>query len=229
MSHSSPVASPSSNFQLIINNALDSYKKRTKNDLLSHPLAVQLQSSKSPCEILAVLQEQVQGLDRFQRSDERWTRWLGPTVNVLYSLSATLGEGVGLVRPMADRVRDLHSHIYLADIFTSKGDICRHRRPSFSVYQFITPSHGLVNCNAYTSQAAKDVRASQDTLIDVFERIEMFFRRLEIYTEVPATTEMMDIIAQIMVEVFSILGMATKEIKQGRMSKYFPYKYDIGD
>jgi hypothetical protein len=32
--------------------------------------------------------------------------------------------------------------------------------------------------------------------------------------------EMMDIIVKIMVEVISILGIATKEIKQGRMSKY---------
>jgi len=68
--------------------------------------------------------------------------------------------------------------------------------------------------------AAKDVRASQDTLIDVFERIEMFFRRLETYTQVPPTTEMMDIIVQIVVEVLSILGIATKEIKQGRMKKF---------
>ena len=47
----------------------------------------------------------------------------------------------------------------------------------------------------------------------------MFFLRLEIYTEVPSTTEMKDVIIQIMVEVISILGIATKEIKQGRMSK----------
>jgi hypothetical protein len=92
------------------------------------------------------------------------------------------------------------------------------------VYHFITPSRGLINCNAYTSQAAKDVRASQETLINIFKHIEMLFRRLEIYTEVPPTTEMMDIIVQIMVEVLSILGIATKEIKQGRMSKYFSYK-----
>jgi hypothetical protein len=75
------------------------------------------------------------------------------------------------------------------------------------------------------SQAAKDVRASQDTLVDVFERIGMFFRRLEVYTEVQPTTEMMDIIIQIMVEVLSILGIATKEIKQGRISKHLLYKY----
>ena len=76
------------------------------------------------------------------------------------------------------------------------------------------------HCNTYISQTARDVRAGQDTLVDIFERNEMFFRRLEIYTEVQPTTEMTDIIIQIMVEVLSILGIATKEIKQGRISKY---------
>jgi hypothetical protein len=80
-------------------------------------------------------------------------------------------------------------------------------------------------CNTYISQTAKDVRASQDALVDIFERIEMFFRRLEIYTEVRPTTEMMDIIIQIMVEVLSILGIVTKEIKQGQISKYSMYDY----
>jgi len=69
------------------------------------------------------------------------------------------------------------------------------------------------------SQAVKDVRASQDTLVDIFERIESFFRRLEVYTEVPPTLEMTDIIIQIMVEVLSILGIAMKEIQQGRTSE----------
>ena len=77
----------------------------------------------------------------------------------------------------------------------------------------------MADSNTYGFQTAKDVRASQDTLLDIFGRIEMFFRRLEIYTEVPLTTEMMDIIIQIVVEVISILGIATKEIKQSRTSK----------
>jgi hypothetical protein len=47
----------------------------------------------------------------------------------------------------------------------------------------------------------------------------MFFRRLEVYTEVEPTPEMMDMMVQIMVEVLSILGIATKEMKQGRMSE----------
>ena len=97
MSHAHPTASSSSNFQLIINNALDKYKKQTKNDLLVHPLAAQLQLCSSPSAILSVLQQQVQELDQSRSSDERWSRWLDPTVNTLYTLSSTVTAGVGLV------------------------------------------------------------------------------------------------------------------------------------
>jgi hypothetical protein len=83
----------------------------------------------------------------------------------------------------------------------------------------IIPTLALTGQLTRNLQAAKDVRASQDTLIDIFERIENFFRRLESYTAVPPTPEMMDIIAKIMVEVLSILAIATKEIKQGRTSE----------
>ena len=71
----------------------------------------------------------------------------------------------------------------------------------------------------YVPQAAKGVRASQDALLDIFERIEMFSRRLEVYTEVQATPEMMAIMVEITVEVLSILGIATKEIRQSRASE----------
>ena len=53
----------------------------------------------------------------------------------------------------------------------------------------------------------------------MFGQIESFFLRLEIYTQVPATTEMIDTITQIMVEVLTILGIATKELKQGKFSE----------
>ena len=75
-------------------------------------------------------------------------------------------------------------------------------------------------CNTWIHQAAKDVRASRDTLVDMFERIEMYFRRLEIYAKMQPSAEMMNIIIEIMVGVISILGIATKEIKQSRLSKY---------
>ncbi len=71
-------------------------------------------------------------------------------------------------------------------------------------------------------QASKDVTACHDILIDIFERIENFFKRLEAYTEVPQTAGMTDVIVKIMVEVLSIFAIATKEIKQGRTSTLFP-------
>jgi hypothetical protein len=55
-----------------------------------HPLALRLQRCDSPPSIISVLQEQV-------NSDERLTKWLNPTVNVIYALSSNVGEDVGLV------------------------------------------------------------------------------------------------------------------------------------
>jgi hypothetical protein len=97
MSHSHLASTSSSNFQLIVNNALKAYEKRTKKDLLAHPLASQLQACDTPAAILAVLQQQAQGIDQSRGSDDRWTKWLDPTISVLYTFSATLGAGVGLV------------------------------------------------------------------------------------------------------------------------------------
>ena len=85
------------------------------------------------------------------------------------------------------------------------------------------------HCNTCISQAAKDLRASQDTLVDIFDRIERVFRRLEIYTELKPTAEMMNMIVQLMAQVISVLGIATKEIKRGQISKYFLCECDAAD
>jgi len=61
--------------------------------------------------------------------------------------------------------------------------------------------------------------ASQDKLINVFERIENFFSRLETYIKLSPTAGMTDVIVKIMTEVLSILSIATKEIKQSRASE----------
>ncbi|KAF8258451.1 hypothetical protein EI94DRAFT_1707997 [Lactarius quietus] len=68
--------------------------------------------------------------------------------------------------------------------------------------------------------AAKDVEASQDLLIDIFERIENIFRRLEIYTDVTPTPAMTDMMVKIMIEVLDILATATKEMNQSRFKKF---------
>ncbi|KAH9061881.1 hypothetical protein EDB87DRAFT_1576215 [Lactarius vividus] len=173
---------PSSNFESIFKTAFKAYKKQTGRDIMSHPLAAQLKTCDSPDAILTVLRAQVEEFDQSRRDDERLTKWLDPTVNVLYAFSATLGEGVGLV---------------------------------FSPAKVIFAGIGVLLL------ASKDVAASHDVLIDTFERIENFFKRLEAYTAVPQTAAMTDVIVKIMVEVLSIFAIATKEIRQGRAKKFF--------
>jgi hypothetical protein len=95
--NASSASSSSSNFQSVLNAALDTYEKKTKSKLLTHPLAAQLQSCNSPTAIISLLQDLIQQFDRRRRSDEGLTNWLNPTVNVLYAFSSTLGQGVGLV------------------------------------------------------------------------------------------------------------------------------------
>jgi len=68
-------------------------------------------------------------------------------------------------------------------------------------------------------QAAKDVIASEDALTDLLESIEHFLKRLDIYTKIPSTVAMDEIIVKIMVELLLTLSLATKELKQGRSSE----------
>ena len=74
---------------------------------------------------------------------------------------------------------------------------------------------------------AKDASASQDKIIELFNRIERFFGRLEIYTGITPTTAMRAIIIDIMVEVLSILAIATKEVSRGRFSELGLHRFTI--
>jgi hypothetical protein len=92
MSHTHPTPT-SSNFKPIFDKALKAYEKRTKKDILTHPLADRLKACDSASSILTVLQGLVQELNESQRSN---MKWLDPTVNVLLAFSETLGEGVSV-------------------------------------------------------------------------------------------------------------------------------------
>ncbi|KAH9019340.1 hypothetical protein EDB83DRAFT_2556025, partial [Lactarius deliciosus] len=200
MSQTPPTTSSSSNLQAIFYASMKEYEKKTKKDLLAHPLMAQLQTCNSSTEILAILRTQVQQFEQSMSGDDKLTKWLNPTVNVLYAFSAALGEGVGLVFSPAKV------------IFAGAGVLL--------LVAIILDLPYLHCSDTERTQAAKDVVASQDALVDIFERIEGFFRRLETYSEVPTTEAMKDTIVKIMVEVLGIFGIVTKEMKQGRAKKY---------
>ncbi|KAH9956366.1 hypothetical protein BC827DRAFT_801962 [Russula dissimulans] len=68
--------------------------------------------------------------------------------------------------------------------------------------------------------AATRVSASYDALVELFDCIGSFLKRLQIYSGIPLNNTMMDILIMIMVEVLSVLALATKQIKQGRFKKF---------
>ncbi|KAH9012600.1 hypothetical protein EDB83DRAFT_2321912 [Lactarius deliciosus] len=190
---STSLLSSTPNFQPILDRALKEYRKRTGKELITHPLAEEITSCDSPEAILAVLQGKADELNQSQSRDERLTKWLTPTVNVLNALSATLGEGVGTVFP-----------------------------PTKMIFSGI--SIFLV--------AARDTAASRDALIELFDRIEDFFVRLQTYTEVPPTTEMTNVMGKILAETLSMLAIATKEMKQRPIKTFLKRvvgRNDIGD
>ena len=64
----------------------------------------------------------------------------------------------------------------------------------------------------------KDVSASYDALIDLFTSFENFLSRLGIYIGVPLAPALTNILVKIIVELLSTLALATKQVKQGRLS-----------
>ena len=56
-------------------------------------------------------------------------------------------------------------------------------------------------------------------LVDLFERIESFFKRLDSHTELKPSEAMTEMMVKIMVEILSVLAIVTVEIKERRRSQ----------
>ena len=130
---STTASSPS--FETIFKEAIEEYEKKTKKDIASHPLAAQLKSCDSPSAILAILRAQVQASDKSQSADERLTKWLDPTVNVLCAFSAILGDTVGQVIVLF-KLRRIYSLMWGVGISTLECSVCLYRDPLAGEHHF---------------------------------------------------------------------------------------------
>src|SRR5260221_10444044 len=89
--------SPSqANFQLIIN-ALGDYANLTGIDLSKHPFSEKLQVSRSPDDILGLLEEREKAFKEYREGNRRIISCLSPVVRVIHTLSGILGEAGSLV------------------------------------------------------------------------------------------------------------------------------------
>ncbi|KAI9435438.1 hypothetical protein H4582DRAFT_2059367 [Lactarius indigo] len=96
MSSPPQIPSSSSQFGSILESALSEYKKQTGKDLLDNWLTKELQDCDSVDAVLDIIQHQAEALDKFGDGDKKLMKWIGSSVQILYVISATLGEGVGV-------------------------------------------------------------------------------------------------------------------------------------
>ncbi|KAH9010751.1 hypothetical protein EDB83DRAFT_2319414 [Lactarius deliciosus] len=68
-------------------------------------------------------------------------------------------------------------------------------------------------------QAASGVSSSYGALVDLLECLGNFLKRLRTYTGLPLSPSMLEISIKIIVELLSVLALATKQIKQGIFEK----------
>ena len=64
----------------------------------------------------------------------------------------------------------------------------------------------------------KDIIASYETLINLFERTQYFLQRLSRYITASLTPEMTELLANVLAQVLSVLALSTKEMKDRRIS-----------
>ncbi|KAH9173660.1 hypothetical protein EDB89DRAFT_682016 [Lactarius sanguifluus] len=177
MSVPSPAPTSSLHPESILDVALNEYKKNTGNDLLSHPLAAELQRCDSVDGIVVILQRQANTFEQLRDGNRGLMKWISSSVHILHSISAILGDGVGLVFPPAKPV------------FTGIGILLA---------------------------AAKDVSASHDVLLDLFGRMEGFFKRFEVYIQSFLNIQVAEALVKVVVKILNILSIATKEIERSR-------------
>ena len=126
-------------------------------------------------------------------------------------------------RPLVSSVEYLYSCRFPAH--SSPFRFRFHQRVQYSSAWIISSQYAsrsilhLHTSDIWKYQTAIGVSSSYDSLVDLFECLGNFLKRLEIYTAIPFTPLMTDITVKILVELLSVLALATKQVQQGRLSE----------
>jgi len=210
----------SARFQALFEPALKAYEKKAGVSLTQHPLAIKLQNCDSVEAITGLLQHQARDFEDLQGSD-KIMKSIKTTASILSKLSsaASLADAFGLVRQQELAACFISLTVFIQTLPPAKAiqaclAILLDVRP---ILQFIRgwPS------DIQVMQAAKGIISNCEALIDLLESIEHFLNRLDIYTRIPATPAIDEIVVKILVELISTLGLVTEELKQRRSSESF--------
>ncbi|CRK47386.1 hypothetical protein BN1723_007525 [Verticillium longisporum] len=87
--------------------------------------------------------------------------------------------------------------------------------------EVFAPSQNIFAAVMYLVNAAKDVSACYDSIIELFEKMQDFTSRLRFYVSQHLSPELRDKLVTILVTVFEIFVLATAEVRRGRLKAYF--------
>jgi len=209
---------PSSELKSLFEAALSEFENRAGFNLVSHQIFNRLVACQSIESVLDILQEQIDPL-RTSRGDEgTLMKWIERTVHVLHSLSTNdmVVNGVSLVCGILP-----NGHNTFLKAFPPATAVFAGISILLSVC-FLPWFARLVSCDIRDHhQAIKDVDKSYDTLVDLFESFESFVRRLDIYTKIPPTMAITEVIVRILAELLSTISLAIQQVKRGRLSKRY--------
>ncbi|KAI0266185.1 hypothetical protein BC834DRAFT_145600 [Gloeopeniophorella convolvens] len=85
---------------------------------------------------------------------------------------------------------------------------------AFQPAKFVCTGVGLL------LKASKSVSENYDSLVELFDTMSRFLERVKVYTLMEQTPPVTEIIVEMMIGLLDILGLATKEIKQGRLRAF---------
>ena len=219
---------PSPELKSLFETALNEFETRTGTNLVQHPVVDKLMNCRSADSVIVVLQEQAQAFRTFRGDDGRVMTWLKKTVDVLHSLSSSdvINEGVALVCIYSFQLTRMpHRNTISLQPFPPAKAIFAGISILLEVCVVIGFSQ-VIPCDIYLFQAIKDVGKSYDAILELFESFESFLRRLDIYTRIPSTTAMSEVILKILIELLSTISLAIQQAKQGRLSERRPLRLD---
>ena len=211
---------PSPDLKSLFEAALNEFENRAGTNLVQHQIFDKLLACQSIESVFEILQEQTKALRR--GDDSTLMKFIKRTVRILHALSTN--------QIVVNHVSSVCGYSCSAGILLYSIKAFPPARAVFAAIAILLSVCCLpwfaqaVSGNTYAHhQTIKDFDKSYDILVDIFESFESFLSRLEIYTKIPSTTAITELIVKILAELLSTISLAIQQVKQGRLSK--PYDH----
>ncbi len=110
------------------------------------------------------------------------------------------------------------SDVHLIVISPCENNICWACCPTRCVFHCFSPA--CISSDIQVFQTVKDINTF-NPVVDLLESIQSLLKSLDIYNKVPRAASITGIVVKTLVELLSILALATSFINQGQPGTFF--------